>query len=174
MEHGNHLVDIVNEKGQVIGQKLRRDIDKTVDIYHSIHILLITPWGELVFAAIPSRKDFPNLYANQLGVPVATIKRSNETADQAALRALSRELFIDGAEIYHLGDKFHKLSDGHQTFLSAYYLIGSPPQTYSKTDIDGFTVMSPTELRKQLWEKPEQFAPILRAFWETYHEQLPL
>lgn len=174
MDHGHHFVDIVDKTGRVIAQKLRRDIDKTTDVYHSVFTLLITPWGELVFAKIPMRTDFPNLYANQLGTTVATIRRSNETPNQAALRSLSRELFIDGAELYHLGDKFTECADGHQTFLSAYYLIASPPQTYSKTDSNGFVTQSTTQFRKELLENPAGFSPTLRALWAEYQDQLPL
>jgi hypothetical protein len=174
MEHGNHFVDIVNQQGMVVDQKRRRDINKHNDVYHSVHIFLITPWGEVVLGRIPSRTDFPNLYSHTLGTPVATIKRSSESADRAALRALSRELFIDGAEIYHLDDKFFVFDDKHQSYISTYYLIGTPPRTYSKIDIDSFTVLTPVALNQELQTKTANFAPSFRSLWKTYQQELPL
>lgn len=174
MEHGRYLVDLVDEHGNVIDKKPRKDVDKKVDVYHSVHILLVTPRGELVLGKIPARKDFPNLYSNQLGVTVATIKRSNESADRAAVRAISRELFIDDARIYHVGDKFHHLPDGHRTYLSAYYLVGNPPATFSATDINGLTTLTTREFRERLLDAPQDIAPTFIAFWETYYQQLPV
>lgn len=174
MEHGSQLVDLVDETGKPVGQKLRKTIDKTQDLYHSVHTMLITPWGEVILSLIPKRTDLPNIYANQLGAPVATIRRSTETPDQAAFRSLSRELFIDGPDVFHLGDRFHECDDGHRTFLSAYYMISMPPQTFSKTDIENLVVLRPNEFRKRLRETPERFAPTLRALWQTYEHQLPV
>lgn len=174
MEHANHLVDIVNQQGEPVGQKRRRDINKEVDIHHSVQTLLVTPDGQVVLTKILRRDDLPNIYADKLGLPVATIRRSNENADQAALRSLSRELFIDGAEVFHLGDKFLTLSDGRQTYLSGYYLMGMPPQTFSKTDIGGLVVLDPSQLHQDLAQTPECFAPTLVAFWEQFSDQLPL
>ena len=37
MEHGRHLVDIVDENGLVVGSKQRRDIDKNRDTYHAVY-----------------------------------------------------------------------------------------------------------------------------------------
>lgn len=174
MEHANHLVDIVNQHGEPVGQKRRRDINKQVDVHHSVQTLLVTPDGKVVLTKILRRDDLPNIYADKLGLPVATIRRSSETADQAAMRSLSRELFIDGAEIFHLGDKFFTLSDGRQTYLSGYYLVGTPPQTFSKTDLGGLVVLDPTEVHRDIQQQPERFAPTFVAFWQEFGEQLPL
>ena len=174
MEHGKYLVDLVDTAGKPIGQKLRGDIDKHTDIYHSAHILLITPLGELVFTLIPEREDLPNLYANQLGVTVTTILRSGETPEQAATRAVSRELFIDEPELHHLDDRYWKLKDGQQSYISTYYLIANPPRTYSKTDSGGFVTIAPGKFRKELLSQPKKFAPSLIEFWQLYKDQLPV
>lgn len=174
MEHANHLVDIVNNQGKVVGQKRRRDIDKATDLYHSVLTLLITPKGEVILSTIPEREDLPNRYVGRLGAPVATIRRNEETADQAAIRSLSRELFIDEPEVYHLGDRLHTYEDGHQTYVSAYYLITLPLQTYSKTDITEMVALQSGEFQSQLELNPERFAPTLRELWKAYHHELPL
>src|ERR1700704_6083090 len=57
MEHGRHLVDLVDENGLVVGTKQRRDIDKNRDTYHSVYTMLVSPVGQVILARIPNRKD---------------------------------------------------------------------------------------------------------------------
>jgi hypothetical protein len=174
MEHAKHLIDLVDKQGNPVGQKMRRDVDKLHDLYHSIHILLVTPLGQLVFSRIPTREDLPNIYTNQLGTTVTTIRRTGETAEQAAARAVSRELFIDEADLHHLDDRFDQLKNGQQSYVSAYYLVADAPEIYSKTDSEGFVTISPSEFRKELINHPERFAPSLVEFWNIYRDRLPL
>lgn len=174
MEHGAHFVDILDQYGHIAGQKRRRDIDKTKDIYHAVYIVLVTPEGEVVLTHIPERDDLPNLYAGQLGVPVATIRRHDESTIQAARRAAARELFIDDAEVHELGQEMFTLADGRKTLVSVFYLVGEPPETFSKTDLAGFEVMTPAQVSRELQEHPEKFAPTLRLLWQRYVKSLPV
>jgi hypothetical protein len=174
MEHSSYYVDIVDETGTAVKQKIRKDVDKWVDIYHSVHTLLVTPTREVVLTKIPIRKDLPNKYGGQLGVTAATMKRSNESNHRAAVRSLSRELFIDDGEIYHLGDSFQSLADGHKTYLSAYYLVNTAPKTFSNTDSDGLITISANKLREELISNPSKYAAIFHALWNTYEQYLPV
>lgn len=174
MEHSAHLVDILDDGGTIIGQKPRKDIQKQSDIYHAVYGLLITPEGRVVISNIRNRKDLPNLYAKQIGVPVATIRRSGESAQQAASRSWARELFIDDPEIRLLGEGMAVLPDGRKSFISAFYAVGSAPEIFSSTDIDELTTMSPSDLRSKLLGQPGAFAPTFRFIWQKYSNQLPL
>lgn len=173
MEHAAHLVDILNEKGAIVGQKLRREIDKETDIYHAVYIFMITPRGEVVLSVIPAREDLPNLYARQLGVPVATIRRHDEASDHAAERAISRELFIDHANLLLLGQTM-LTPDGKKTYATCYCLVAEPPDMYSIIDVGGLVVVTTKELRNMLETKPEQFAPTFLELWKCYEGKLPV
>ncbi|HSE61923.1 MAG TPA: hypothetical protein VLA88_06570 [Candidatus Saccharimonadales bacterium] len=174
MEHAAHMVDILNEEGKVVGQKHRREINKNDDIYHVIFVLLITPKGELVLSVIPPREDLPNLYARQMGTTVATIRRSDETALEAGRRCVERELFIDKADLHFLGEQTIDLTGSSRKFMSAYYLVGEPPATFSVIDIDTLVVVTPQQLRGLLISHADEVAPTLKVFWESYHTQLPI
>ncbi len=174
MEHGTHHVDLVDENGHVVGSKPRRDINKHKDTYHSIYIVLISPVGEVVLARIPTRTDLPNLYSGQLGVPAATIRRSRESPLSAAKRSAQRELFIDAADVVPVGGGLFNLPDNRQTYVSVYYLVGNPPETYSTTDIGEMVTFTPRELRERMEEHPEQFAPTMLEIWRRYSDRLPL
>jgi len=174
MEHSAHLVDILDGSGTIIGQKPRKDIQKQSDIYHAVYGLLITPEGKIVISNIRNRKDLPNLYAKQIGVPIATIRRTGESALQAAGRSWARELFIDDPELHTLGEGMASLSDGRKGFISVYYAVGNAPEIFSSTDIDELITMSPSDLRSKLLSQPGAFAPTFRYIWQKYSHRLPL
>lgn len=174
MEHGTHLVDVLDSSGQIIGQKKRRDINKAVDIYHTIYVFVITPKGELVLGTIPHRSDLPNLYADQLGVPMATIRRSNETAQQAAVRGVTRELFIDHPTLVSLGDGMTTFADKRRNFASVFYLIANRPSSHSQTDMPHLVTVSPNQFRTMVAGESNKIAPSLHEIWRLYSAQLPL
>jgi hypothetical protein len=147
MEHAAHQVDILDTHGNVVGTKPRREIDKTKDVYHTVFVFVITPRGELVLSVIPPREDLPNLYARQMGTTIATIRRTGETAAQAARRGVQRELFIDKADIKLLGQMMIRTPEGLQCLATAYSMVGEPPATYSVIDIDTLVVVTPQQLR---------------------------
>lgn len=174
MEHGSRLVDILDEKGKIVGQKHRRDVNKNDDIYHVVFVLLVTPRGELVLSVIPAREDLPNLFTRQMGSTISTIRRSNETSLQAAKRGVERELFIDQADLQFLGEHTIDLPGSSRKFASTYYLVADPPSTFSLIDIDTLVVVTPQQLRGLLLSHGDEVAPTLRMFWELYHSKLPI
>lgn len=173
MQHADYMIDLVDTKGNVTSQKPRRAINKREDLYHTIHVVLITPTGELVLTRIPERKDLPNIYADQLGTTVATIRRSNENADRAALRAISHELFINNATVYHVGDAYRELDDGIRTYMSVYYLVAPQPKKYSRNDIQNLITETYEDFRQHLRTYPHEIAPTMRAIWKMYEKKLP-
>ena len=175
MQHDFHPVDLLNEHQEIIGQKTRRDIDKLVDIFHTIHILLITPLGEIVMSVIPLREDLPNVYADKLGTTVATIRRTDESDDEAAVRAVARELFIDDMPLTKLGTKYYEhLPPTPGSLFSVYYGVSDVPESYSMVDIDGLIVMSPTEIDALIENDPHSLAYSFLKIWKDFRDKLPL
>lgn len=174
MEHNVHLVDILNEQGVVVGNKRRIDIRKPHDIYHTIHVVLITPRGEVVASTIPVREDLPNLYAGKIGTTVATIRRTGETAFEAGQRAVSRELFIDKMPLNLLGERMYSLPSQRHNFMTTYYGVAEVPESYSLLDIDGLIVMTPREIDRLIKEEPDEIADSLIAVWQDYRTKLPI
>jgi hypothetical protein len=158
----------------VVGSKPRRDIDKHRDVYHVVYTVLISPVGQIVLAHIPERKDLPNLYNGQLGVPAATIRRSGESPMAAAQRSVERELFIDDAKLVPVGGGLFILEDGRQTYVSVYYLVGNAPESYSSTDIADLVTFTPRDLRARIESHPDEFAPTMLLLWDKYQDRLPL
>jgi hypothetical protein len=174
MEHAAHMVDVLDSSGNIAGNKARRDINKAVDIYHSVFIILITPRGEIVLGVIPAREDLPNYYARQMSVTMATIRRTGETPEQAALRGIERELFIDHADVKSLGNLKLNLPEGRTMFASVYYVVADPPQSYSVIDIDTLAVVTPHQLRTMIMRYPHEIAPTMHLIWSHCHHKLPI
>lgn len=167
-------VDLLDKDGKVVGQKPRYQINKPHDIYHTIHIILITPRGELVLSTIPVREDLPNYYARKVGTTVATIRRHGESALQAARRAISRELFIDEMPLTEVGGQMFTHEGGMTNFATLFYGIAEPPESYSVLDIDSLVVMPPREFKNLLEEEPDDVAASLIDLWRNYNQKLPL
>jgi hypothetical protein len=174
MKHADFMVDLVDMSGHTIGQKRRRDIDKLHDIYNGVFVLMVTPQGELVLGSITQRNDLPNIYDHKMGATVAAIRRSDEIAQQAAQRALARELMMDDVTVKALGEKMVYIDPGRHVFLSAYYTVAEPPTAFSTVDIEGLKTMNRDEFELALLVNPDRFAPTLVALWRSYHDQLPL
>lgn len=174
MEHGRHLVDLVDENGVVVGSKPRRDIDKYHDVYHAVYVVLVSPVGQVILGRIPDRDKLPNLYIGQLGVPAATIRRSGESPMAAAQRAVQRELYIDSAAVVPVGGGLFDLPDGRQTYVSVYYMVANPPEIFSSTDVAELVTLTPRTLRERIESRPQEFAPTMLMLWEKYQSRLPI
>lgn len=174
MEHATYQVDILDRHGKVIGTKCRKDINKEVDIYHAVYVMVVTPNKELLLGIIPVREDLLNLYANQYGATMATIRRSGESALEAAQRGLARELFIDDAKPVCLGEAMEQTDDGRRVLASFCYLEAAAPDSYSVIDIGKLESMSRAKFAGLLEVRPERVAPTLRLMWRKYADKLPV
>ncbi len=174
MEHGTYPVDILNKDGLVIGAKARRTINKEVDIYHAVYVLVVTPNKQMLLSIIPPREDLPNLYTRQFGVTMATIRRTGETAAAAAKRGISRELFIDEAEPVCVGESMESFKDGRCTYISLFYLEGPVPDSFSVIDVGQLESMSRAKFEALLAVKPERVSPPLRTLWQKYANKIPV
>ena len=174
MEHQFQSVDILDETGKVIGHKQRRELDKRVDIYHAVYILLITPEHKMALSIIPAREDLPNLYANQYGSTMATIRRSGETSAHAAARGVAHELFMEDVGLTFIGEGMEKIEDGRSTFMSFFTLHSDVPESYSLLDIERIELFNRQEFKTLLEHDAKQIAPTLRLLWKKYGNELPV
>jgi hypothetical protein len=172
MDHASHLVDIVNEDGTVASTKTRQEIDKKTDLYHTVFVILKTPANKVVLSKIPDREDLPNLYAGTLGPTVSTIRRHEETDDEAGMRAVKRELYIEDLSLTKLGEDYLVLPDGHRKYMSVYLGTHSLPSEFSHEDIESLNPLNSDEIEEQLKTKPEIIAPTFQAIWQKYKKDL--
>jgi len=172
MNHAEHLVDLVNESGIVVGSKQRQEINKAIDLYHTVFVILRTSDYKIILSKIPDRKDLPNLYSGRIGATVATIRRHDETSDKASLRAVTNELLIDDIQLTHLDDTYLKFTDGYKKYMSIYYGIHEVPEDFSHKDIESLVTFDHEELNNAIQSNQDQFALTFLAVWQRYQNDL--
>jgi len=173
MDHADYLVDLVDEHGAAIGSKPRRDIQKKADLYHTVFVLLRTPDNRLILSEIPARHDLPNLYAGRLAATAATIRRHQETSEEAAKRAASSELRLapDALRLTNLDDSY-RVTDGYRQYVSVYVATHDVPADFNHTDIKRLALFTRDELDEAIRTDAEAFAPTFRVIWQTYADSL--
>lgn len=166
MNDGDYLVDILDKKGNIVDQKLRKNITKGVDIYHAVYGVIVTPRGNIAVSKIAQREDMPNLHAGSFGCTAATIKRVGETGDQAMKRAINNELGIN-IPLELITEKIIAV-DGTYRKIGLYKLLSGVPRNYSKSDIEYIEEFKDEEFLTMLSKEPKKITPILKLFWESF------
>ena len=83
------LLDVLNNKGEVIGTKSRKEVLRNGDLHRTVHIWILNDYNELLLQKRNPKKDtYPNLWAISTAGHVIT----KETSKQAAIRELKEEL----------------------------------------------------------------------------------
>jgi hypothetical protein len=166
MNDGDYRVDILDSDGKIVDQKLRRDIIKGLDVYHAVYCVLVTPDGNIAISKIAQRIDMPNLHAGSYGATAATIKRVNETGDQAMARALKNELNI-ATQPEKLFEQMIDI-DNTRRLLAVYTVKFELPTNYSREDIDEIVAFTPDEFEQLLADPSLKTTQALSIFWEEY------
>jgi len=164
MKEGKYQVDLIDRTGNVVDSKKRGDIVKGKDAYHAVYCVLTTPKDELVLNLIAQRQDMPNLHAGKFGCTAATIRRSGETGQQAAERAVSEELKIN--IVPELLDEKIIDIDGTYRKIGWYKVFGPMPKDYNREDIEELVPVSVENFLKILEETPDKITPPLKKYWE--------
>ena len=166
MNQGEYLVDLIDRGGKIVGNKKRRDIEKGVDAYHAVYCVVVTPDDKLCLNLIANRQDMPNLHAGKFGCTSATIRRTGESAQECATRAVKEELRIEN-EPRLLHEELMDI-DGTHRFIGWYTVNAEKPEDFSKEDIEDIKVYSKEDFKKLLEENPDKVTPPLKKFWEIY------
>lgn len=158
--------------GTIVGTKQRQQINKQIDLYHTVFTMLKTPDNKLVLSKIPDRKDLPNLYPGKLGATAVTIRRHDEAADIASIRAVKNELLIEDTKPAHLGNSYLVLSDGRKKYMSVFLATHETPMDFSRQDIESLATFSNADLDQAIESDESQFTLTFLAIWNKYRENL--
>lgn len=168
----NNLIDILDEKGNVIGQKKRKDVDRYHDILPAAHVLVFTPQKEIVLVGIAQNQDQKRQYIGKLGNSAATFIRHGETEQDAALRALKNDLNINNVQISLLGKRFCTLPDGIRRLVTTFVCEYAGPFTFNPNEVLDLHTFSRKEIGKEL-SNEQNFAPSFLGTWQEYQSKLP-
>jgi hypothetical protein len=189
-----HLIDILDEQGQVIGQKKRGEIDRFADILPSAFVLLVTSKARILIVKIADGSLPKNLlvtskarilivkiadgslpknpFAGLWGCSAATFVRSGEAAITAAERALYSDLGIMG-ELIPLSEEMVTWPNGMKRKASLFTC------QYDKEDfeprkeaVESWKLMTQSSVENAMRLNPQDFAPSFVSFYEKHHRRL--
>jgi len=100
--HGDimELIDVVNEKDEVIGIKDKDAVHRDGDLHRTVRIYVINSKGEmLIHKRAASKKLHPGFWDTTVGGHI----HSGETYEVAAKRELKEELGIENTKLFEIG-----------------------------------------------------------------------
>lgn len=153
------ILDIVNEKDQVIGQASYRQIYKNLHTHRIVHILIFNKKGEMLLQLRSKNKSFcPLHWSTSVGGHV----QAEETYKQAALRECQEELgkkikirFLYKDFYYH-----PKHNRGIKKFLAAFKAIDEGPFYKGIEEVKKFAFFTLKQIQLMI-KKREKFHPEL-------------
>lgn len=174
LSHIQHPVDLVDQQGNPVGSVRRAEINKRTDLYNSVFVIARRN-NQILLGEIPDRTDLENLYVEKLGATAVTIRRTDESSQDAAIRAVRKELCIlpRPDTLNMMGETYAELPDGRTNYMSVFHFTPGTPVFSNNTDTLALKSLTANQITEQLASDPDRFAPTLHAIWEQYgHEFL--
>ncbi|MEK7665453.1 MAG: NUDIX domain-containing protein [Patescibacteria group bacterium] len=171
--HEEFYVELLNERGEVVGTKKRKDVDKRMDFLHGVYVLVFSKDKKLVLCRIPQAAKQKKLYAGRLGATAATIVRHREPLEVAARRVLATELFIDYADLAMLGEKMECYEDEVRRLVAVFYCTHKEPVMQNPQEQDELVELTRKEVEHLIKSDPAKFSLPFLSLWEAYQDRLP-
>ncbi len=159
------MLDIVDERDQVMGRESRREIHRLALRHRAVHVLVFNQRGELF---LQKRSllvaTFPGAWDSSASGHVSC----GEDYDLCAVRELHEEL---GWTSPHPLQRLFKLNacaeNGHE-FMWVYQCHGEGPFTLHPEEIERGGWFTPQAITRWLREDPEDFASGFRVLWSKW------
>jgi len=158
------LIDIVDEKDNVIGVSTRREIHNSNKWHRGIHIFIFNSKGELLLQVRSKTKKYPNTYDCSVSEHV----KSGEKFEDAAQRGLKEELNITKLNLKKLlkfrmkyGEKDYMIS----VLFKGYY---DGKVEVDKGEIDYAKFFSLDEIKEMLNKEEGKFSPWTKELLKWY------
>ncbi len=148
----NDLLDLVNERDEVIGTILQADahtlIDTKLGFVRGVAALVQNDQGELW---VPRRSPTKRVSPGGLDFSVAEHVQSGETYEEAIVRGFKEELFTDigGSALTFLG-KLEPLPELPYFFMCMYLHHANEVPEYNHGDYTGYEWLLPEDLLSRI------------------------
>jgi isopentenyldiphosphate isomerase len=154
------ILDIVNEKDEVIGQTERNDAGGVKHIFRTVFVGFYTSDNQTLL----QRRSMAKIYnPGMLTTTVSGHVESGYSYDDAAIKEALEEtgVAIDPSELENVGVMFDGTA---MRAVYAYRFNGAIEDLkIEENEGDGFVAMSVSDLRKEIIESPDKFTPFMRS-----------
>lgn len=172
MDHHDFPVTIYDQNGNKIGTKKRREVNKFCDIIECVEVLIFTPNKKIVLTRILNKPS--EVYAGKLGVPVASIRRDDETEIDTAKRAMKDELLLEHVEPIFVGRDFLTMETGINKWLTVFYVVTDIDlENFNTERIGTLSLYSVAEVENLITENID-VAGTLTSIWKKYKTVFPV
>jgi isopentenyl-diphosphate delta-isomerase type 1 len=165
----DELLDVVNERDEVVNQRPRHEVHRTGLRHRAVHVLLFNAQGQLFLQKRSMQKDcFPGAWDSS----AAGHLDAGEDYDRCAVRELREEL---GLEIQTPLERLFKVEACNATgqeFVWVYQAKTEGPFQLHPEEIECGAWFAVETLHDWLRDRPQDFASGFAEIWRRYH-QLP-
>ena len=155
------ILDIVNEKDEVIGQRERKDVHSSNLVHRGAHVFVFNSKGEILLQKRSMKKDkYPGFWGDMAGHV-----DSGDGYEETARRELKEEIGIEAKLEFLM--KFRKQVENDQEIITVFKCNHEGPFRINREEIDEVRFFSPEEIRDMLG-RGEKFAPGARVALEEW------
>ena len=156
--------DVVNERDEVTGRALRREVHARGLWHRAVHVLVFDDDGRVFLQKRTMKKDMsPGLWDSSCSGHVD----SGEDYDAAATRELGEELGI-ARELAKNRERWFRLEPSLETgweFVWVYRLKHVGPFVLHPDEIECGEWLTPAEVTRRIAARPEDYCPSFKVIW---------
>lgn len=154
--------DVVDEQDRVVGAAPRREVHARGLLHRAVHVLITDGAGRVLLQRRSATKDmYPNVWAASASGHVDR----GEDYDTAIVRELGEELGIRLAGVPARVCRIDACEETGREFVWVYRCRHDGPVLPDAGEISEVAWLAPTEIDRQVEERPEDFAPSFRLVW---------
>jgi len=157
------IFDIVNDRDEVIGKKLRREVHRDGDKHRAVHVLIFNSRGEVFLQKRSMTKDtFPGAWDSSSSGHLDC----GENYDDCAIREVREELGVNLNCAPKRLFKIDACEETGQEFVWIYRCEHEGPFILHPEEIETGGWFASEEISKWMAERPNEFASALILIWK--------
>ncbi len=164
----DEIFDVVNERDEVIGQELRREVHRQGLRHRAVHVLVFNSRGEVFLQKRSMTKDtFPGAWDSSSSGHVD----SGEDYDTCAIRELREEIGLRVATVPQRLFKIGARAETGQEFVWVYSQASEGPFELHPEEIESGDWFTPQHVTQWIADKPGDFASALILIWGLLNDR---
>lgn len=163
--------DVVNERDEVIGRELRRNVHARGLWHRAVHVLVFDAAGRVFLQKRSMRKDLsPGLWDSSCSGHLD----AGEDYDAAAVRELGEEIGVSVTAVPPRWFRIEACVETGWEFVWVYRLRHDGPLVLHPEEIERGDWFAPAEVTRWMRERPGDFCPSIRLLWPKATANLQL